>query len=1070
MKMSRATKRFASSFVTVFTAVFTTVLVMGLTGCAPSGQSPFAALDVFGIFTDRPTLIERYMVVARLKTPALAETATYENGVMTIDPTQSDAVKAEQQEFISEVQAISSDIKVVFTYSMILNAVAIDMPYHLRDRVKGLAMVAGLDTAGHILPPSLPTVDTAATEAASTLRERNSVKFIGAEKVHSRSIKNASGVEVPLDGTGMKIGVIDSGIDYTHAMFGGPGTEEAYTSIDPLEPTKFFPSTRVVGGFDFAGSNFDPTSPNLDLHIPVPDSNPLDQGAHGSHVAGTIGGVGDGVNSYSGVAPGAALYALKVFGKGPTSDTLVLAAMDYAMDPNRDGDPADRLDVLNLSLGHEFGSASGLYAVAIRNLARAGVVTIASAGNEGDFAYITGAPSSVDEALSVAASIDDADQNTKFPTIAISSTSLGRFVAQRVEGPVSLPIGSLSVALEGPLVDIGLADKELSPEVAAQLKGKVALAARGGVAFQVKLENAFKAGAIGVLVTNNNDEPAFPMGGEGKVEIPAAMISKAEGDRIRSVLATEEVRVEFTAKEMLDKPELVDTIVGFSSAGPRSVDSAIKPEITAPGSNIISAAAGKGSAVAQMSGTSMAGPHVAGAMALLKQAYPKLSVNELKNLMMGRTVRLQAGVARQGAGRIAIDRAIESPLVAQRGAFSLGRVQVMGRKGLFESIAFKSLAATDKEYSVSLESRHTGLSLANPQTLELKAFAEATLDLNFLIDAAKMSTSTEIMDGWIVVKEGDVEVYHIPVLAMVRQLSNIQLGSLKVQSASHEEAAGAATELNLKNLAANAGDVMLFNLLDTDARKPNVTNFELCDMQAVGYRLVNKEIEGQKTQVLQVAVKLYQPMTTFDFCEVTVLLDGNGDGVEDQELAMISLKHVDGLSTPQTERNFASVLLDAQEMRKIRKAAEDDAKVSQKSKDIDYKPAVLDMLPFEPKSQSTINWVEARVDQLQRSRTGELSLKIAALQLDSSSDESDDFLGEGGKVWMKLSLMPESQAYIGLPEILSLAGKSETNVRLKKGESRQPLMILLPQNATGQSNTVPDRQMILAEPEFVFKN
>lgn len=1048
-----------------------TGLVAGLAACQPALVGLTETDSPFHIFTDRPTEIERYVVVVRLKTPPLAATADVSKGQFVIDAEQAEILKAEQEDFIKEATAISGDIKVVFTYNMVLNAVALDLPWKFRDRIKGLAQVQSVDTAGHILRPSIPGQSEPTSEAAP-LKERNSVKFIGAENLHQRKIKDAAGKDVPLDGTGMKIGVIDSGIDYTHAMFGGPGTEEAYKGVDPKASSALFPNARVKGGYDFAGSNFDPRSADLSRHIPEPDANPLDEGAHGSHVAGTIGGIGDGVTSYNGVAPGADLYALKVFAKGPTSDTLVLAAMDYAMDPDRDGDPSDRLDVLNLSLGHAFGSSGGLYSEAIRNLARAGIVTVASAGNEGDFAYITGAPGAVTESLSVAASIDDAFHNTQFPTVAISSPGLGRLVVQRVEGPVSKEIASIVVPIEGKLVDVGLADKPLTEEQAAALKGNVALIARGGVAFKMKLDHVVAAGAIGALVTNNTDEPAFAMGGDEAVEIPAVMIDKETGDKIRAAMGTEEVRIELTAKDVIEKPELIDTIIGFSSAGPRSVDSFIKPEITAPGVSIVSAAAGKGKEVARMSGTSMAGPHVAGAIALLKQAHRELSAYELKNLLMGRTVRLATTVARQGAGRLQIDRAVESPIVADRPAFSLGRQQVQGRKGVLESITFKSLSQEDADYTVTLESRHKGLTLKAPAGFTLAAGESASVDLNFLIDASKMESDAEIMDGWVIVKSGDEEVYHVPVLAVVRQISNVRLDSLKVQSTSIEDAPGAAVELKLTNAGANKGDVMLFNLIDVDARKANptgdVTTHNVCDMQAVGYRIVDKEIEGVVTPMLQIAVKLYQPMTTFNYCEVSVLLDADGDGKEDQELAMISLKHVDGLSTPQTEQNFASVLLDAKEMRRIRKESEEAAKTAEKPPETDYKPAVIDLIPHTPRNHSTVNWVEARVDKLARSKTGDLAVKLASLQLDSSSDEADDFLGEGGKEWLRISLLPGSQSYVGLPEIFTLDAKGSRTLQLKKGDGRQPLMILAPQNPTLHSDVLADQQMILGNPSFEF--
>src|SRR5688572_25779363 len=215
-------------------------------------------------------------------------------------------------------------------------------------------------------------------------------------------------------GDGIKIGIIDTGIDYTHADFAGPGTPAAYTANNRaiVEPGTF-PTAKVVGGRDFAGDLY--TGGN----VPLPDADPCDCNSHGTHVAGTAAGFGvnangttytgpyDGTTPFSslsvgpGVAPKAQLYALKVFGcSGSTG--LTTQAINWAIEPNGDGDPSDHLDVINMSLGSNFGTATDPSAAASNNAAAIGVIVVASAGNAGDTTYITGSPATSTRTISVA--------------------------------------------------------------------------------------------------------------------------------------------------------------------------------------------------------------------------------------------------------------------------------------------------------------------------------------------------------------------------------------------------------------------------------------------------------------------------------------------------------------------------------------------------------------------------------------------------------------------------------------------------------------------------------------------
>src|SRR5437867_494908 len=201
-----------------------------------------------------------------------------------------------------------------------------------------------------------------------------------------------------IDGTGVTVALLDSGIDYTHKEFGGPGTMEAYEAAygtdtsDARNTTTdgLFPTAKVIGGFDFVGENW----PFTDR---MTDPDPIDFNGHGTHVADIIGGI-------NGVAPGVKFYALKVCSAvtNACSGVALLQAMDFALDPNGDGDVSDAVDVINMSLGEDYGQREDSLSQASANAVRLGVVVVAAARNAADRPYIVSSPSDTPEVISVA--------------------------------------------------------------------------------------------------------------------------------------------------------------------------------------------------------------------------------------------------------------------------------------------------------------------------------------------------------------------------------------------------------------------------------------------------------------------------------------------------------------------------------------------------------------------------------------------------------------------------------------------------------------------------------------------
>ncbi|MCS6841305.1 MAG: S8 family serine peptidase [Roseiflexus sp.] len=342
---------------------------------------------------------------------------------LTIMLDLGDSAQEASPEGISAPQSVPVDGKEI---RRLLEAANIPVLFQTRTAYNGIAVAATPDQlallrrlpgiAGiHIIPP----------KERSTAR---AISFIGAPEFWS-----ATG---HLTGAGVRIGIIDSGIDYTHATFGGPGTPEAFRANNPtiIEPGTF-PTEKVIAGYDFVGDSYD-ASGQFGSPLPNPDPDPLDcagdgadaarriSGGHGTHVAGVAAGYGvdasgrtyRGLYSASvsfadfmvapGVAPGATLVALKIFGCRGTT-TFLTRAIDYAIDPNGDGDTSDRLvDVLNISLGSPFGGETDPDVVAVNRAVEAGIVVVVAAGDTGNTFYSVSSPASAVQAIAVGASVD----------------------------------------------------------------------------------------------------------------------------------------------------------------------------------------------------------------------------------------------------------------------------------------------------------------------------------------------------------------------------------------------------------------------------------------------------------------------------------------------------------------------------------------------------------------------------------------------------------------------------------------------------------------------------------------
>jgi subtilisin family serine protease len=1030
------------------------------------------------IFSNRPQNRTHFIAIVKLESEPLLVGSKIENGVRVLNPEQVQAVNEEQTAAIESLKTISSEIRVLYRYKMVLNALAVVAPISAADRLQQAMNVVYVESEGQFARPKAVHQEMVVLNAEN-LSEKNSVQFIGADKVHLLKVKGPNGEEVAIDGAGMRVGVIDTGVDYTHAMFGGLGTEDAFKAVDPKLPGQGFPNAKVVGGVDLVGTDYNAASARMDRKIPLPDENPMDEGGHGTHVAGTIAGLGDGTNTYTGVAPAASIYALKVFGKdGSTGDAAVIAALEYAADPNLDGVLNDQLHVVNLSLGSGYGTKHMMYAEAIKHLVRGGTSVVASAGNSGDQKYIVGAPSVADEAISIAASVDFMDHNWKFSALSVGYPSGEREVTEAIEAATSKPLSEIT-ALYGKLVDVGIGEA-LTEDQKAALKGNIALIARGKIPFSDKIKAAQEAGALAVIVTNNQEGAAFGMGGDGKFEIPAVMVTKALGEKIRAAMATGDVFSDFKAPEKIEKPELIDTLTGFSSRGPRSLDALLKPEISAPGEMIISADMGKGDKGVKMSGTSMAAPHMAGVMVLMHQARPDLTALELKSMVMGTAKAMVDDkgklypLSHQGAGRVQTDLAVQTPLVLDRVSLSLGELSLQRAAVYREVFSVKNVSTQAVTLKLSSNSVSEGLSLVlSADTLTLAPGESKEVPLRAKVSVEALKEAVTELNAVVSVSVDGKEVQKLPVLAVVQKAALIKAGGLQVQAATIEDSVGVESTLRLDNRSLNKGQALVFNLLAQDERKPagslnDTTASRACDLEAVGYRVVDKTVEGGGTKrVLQIGAKMYDNLTAWTLCELSVLIDADGDGVAEQELAAVQIGSVAGLMPAQFASQFGSVLLDAAKVRAIRKNFEDKSLEDEAKASEEYADAGLEVLPNAVYTNSSVITLEADVTKLATNRVGELHLQVATISTEARSSEPDDYLGDKS-AWKKISLSATDHGFLGMPEVVELDGLASKEVVLTKGMGTDSLLVLYPQNFKVRSDFHRNQQGEVVAPSFLI--
>lgn len=503
------------------------------------------------------------------------------------------------------------------------------------------------------------------------------------ELIHALAMTGADVAqdELGFDGTGIKVGVMDTGVDYDNPALGGC----------------FGATCRVATGWDFVGDRYNASGSGGALN-PHPDADPDDCNGHGTHVSGIVGADGtvNGV-ALKGVAPGVTFGAYRVFGcAGSTSEDIMMAAMERAL--------ADGMHVLNLSIGDAFAWDTEPLALAMNSAVARGMVVVISAGNSGtNGLYSLSSAGNAADVIGVA-SIDNSHVELRTFTAKPDDASFGYIQASA--SPDAPTSGSMPLTRSG---TTATTDDMCTAPAAGSLTGKVVLIRRGTCTFHIKTLNAQNAGAIGAVLYNNvPGQFAATVAGTTPITIPVVSISDADGANLAARIPTA-----FTDTVEMTWTDKRETFVNLTAGQPSSFTAwglaptlGFKPDIAAPGGLIKSTWPMENGGVATISGTSMAAPHVSGAAALFLEAHPGTKPLALREILQNNAVPSQLAppnaaltnaAHRQGAGTVQIDDAILATSVVTPSKLKLGE----GTAGQTRTLTITNNGTSDVTYDLA---------------------------------------------------------------------------------------------------------------------------------------------------------------------------------------------------------------------------------------------------------------------------------------------------------------------------------------------------------------------------------
>lgn len=706
----------------------------------------------------------------------LSETPT----AFSEQPAAEAVVEAEHQEFVEDVEAVVAD------------GVADNGNYRSNSAPEKPEVINVSETKAvfNSMTMIVPKSDVPAIAENSSVKyvwlnnsyhvEPNDVESLANDTLYPNlSTLNVAGLhQEGLKGAGIKVAVLDTGIDYNHPDLSGVykgGYDFIDDDNDPMETT--YADWQASGRPEYSASGSSYYT------------------SHGTHVAGTIAATESASVDYAalGVAPEVDLYAYRVLGPyGSGEDAGIVAAIEESYKQG--------MDIINLSLGDENPVEKSASSVAINNVARLGVVPVVAAGNSGPNINTIGSPAVAPLAITVGASSSEFEL-PEYELLDGNNQSYSiRSFGQPFAGIDSLLGNSQEI------VYAGLGKSEDFNDI--DVNGKVALIKRGDIAFVDKATNAKANGAIAVIFYNSGNGKINNYLGESSDFLPMFDMSGEDGTALTSVIAENEAVTFGNTTGNYVMPG--DTLASFSSRGGANPSYFVKPEITAPGVSVMSTVPDYDGtsydiAYGRKSGTSMATPHVAGIVALMMQYAEMnsitLSIDDIRVQLMNSAVPLdqEYGVYATGAGRIDPYKAIHaltqiySPatysyyegadLNASTGTYRSAALQygyTLSNETKTASLVFDNDTNTSKTYNLSLKSTTDAANdsywqLTYAPSVTVPANGSTSIDVTIML---KNDAKTGIYEGILEATDEDGAVTRIPV-AYVKKDDGVRLDRLQ---------------------------------------------------------------------------------------------------------------------------------------------------------------------------------------------------------------------------------------------------------------------------------------------------